>query len=537
MEKILSTDNATQAIEKINANFDLASTTGAKVIEDSFTGSGSDIVYYYFDAKPGDYIHVKFPGGTWSVSTGGTYRFWFGYVDKENTICWLTNICQLSWPVQEYGYDLYFPDDITNMKQGYLAFRATRGLNVPFTIEWLDKTNMKPYFSDEMVDTVTKVRARQGSSTVTLAICTDLHYRCVTEAYRPFAPYNAIAMGLTMKELGKRVRLDNIICMGDIIQGEQTAAIAKRDADDMQRSFARAEVPLLTTIGNHDDNRYYSREDGDRRLTKAEMHAYFAEYLDERVSIGGAEQECNCYRDIDRNKIRLISLLSTDLAGSYSFTSATRTWLSATFDSMPEGYKAIIFSHTPLRSERAWGEGFSNGAATETIIKNNSNKLIAFFDGHTHVDNLWMSPFPEVNIGCVKCYNPEGGELPASAPADASFAERASGDARELLYDVAVINQEEELLSCIRFGAGVDRYVHYIPVDVEAGGTTTLTPSVLTATSWTTRESESELISVEDGVVSIDGQAEEGSRLTVRAVDADGNFEIWAINVTSEEVV
>ena len=71
METILKTDNAYQAIDKINANFAEAGTGGGETvkIEGTFTGNGDTIVYYYFPAKPGDYIHIDFPNGTWATKS------------------------------------------------------------------------------------------------------------------------------------------------------------------------------------------------------------------------------------------------------------------------------------------------------------------------------------------------------------------------------------------------------------------------------------------------------------------------------------
>lgn len=535
MEKILKTDSAYSAIEKINANFDSVSTVGNKRIEGSISGSGDDTVFYQYEAAPGDYIHIYFPDGTWQTkSTRTNYnRFYIGYVNENGDRVGICNMCHEGWSVPSYGFDFYIPDDITDMDTAFLAFRAKSGVELKFILTWLDKEEMKPYFSDEMVDTVAKVRARQIGPCATFALCTDLHYRDIVEQYRPFAPYAPLAMTLTMKELGKRVRLDNVICMGDIIDGRQSVAQAKKDVNDIMRFFARTEVPLLYSMGNHDDNRYYHKDGGDRLFTKPEIHAYYVEHADERTSVGGAEYGCNYYRDLERNKIRLIILCSTNIAGSYNFTSDTRTWLTNTFASMPLGYKAIIFSHTPLQGDHAYGESFTSGSAVKDIINSNLDKFIIFFDGHTHADAQWASPILEVTLGASKCYNTQDGTPGADGPAEAYFCERAAGNEKEVLWDVVVVDADNELVSCIRFGAGVDRYVHYMPVEVAAGGTTTLIPTVIVADNWNTREDESSLISVADGAVSVDSSAEAGSRLMIRAYDEDGNIEIWCIKVTS----
>lgn len=509
--------------------------SGQKKIEDSITGNGNTSVLYYFDAKPGDYIHVYFPNGNWSTtSSRDDYnKFGFGWRDSNDVLNYTEAVfTEEPWPIPSYGYDIYFSDDITDMKDAYLLFRAASGLEVPFVLTWLSKYDMKDYFSDEMADTVEKVRKRQGNQTATLMICTDIHYRSTRESYRPFAPYSVHGMGLVMKEFARRVRIDNVVCLGDIIDGLFTAARGKLDARDLARVFSGIGVPLLYAVGNHDDNRYWNKQGGDRIFTADEIYAEFIQQVDERTTVEGAMHGCNYYRDLDRLGLRFIVLMSINFSGQYYFTTDTQNFLTATFNSMPSGYKAVIFTHTPLLQTHNYSTSttINGGTAVSNIIANNLDKFLVLIDGHTHFDDQWMSPFVEINIGATKVYNLESG-LSDAAPEGAYFCERAAGDAREQLWDVVVIDKVNSLLSCIRFGAGVDRYVHLTPVEVAVGGTTTLTPSVLTAASWETRTSEASSITIASGVVTVDAGATTGARLTAICKDASDNMEFWTIKV------
>ena len=508
---------------------------GEKTISASFVGDGDNTVRYYFDAHPGDYIHIDFPNGNWSTASARSsyYKLFFGYRDNNDVLYTIGGICYEPWTVQTKGYDLYVPNGATDMKDAYIGFRAVSNTEVPFVLTWLSKTEMKDYFLDEMADTVAKVRARQGNQAATLIVCSDIHYRDIDEDYRPFAPFAAPGAFLTMKEFARRVRVDNLVCLGDAIDGRQTAARGKMDARDIAKFLSAPELPILFAIGNHDDNRYYAKDGGDRSFTAGEIHAEFIQQVDERTSVGGAMQGCNYYRDIERLKLRFIVLMSINFNKQYYFTADTQNFLTATFASMPEGYKAVIFTHTPLLQSHTYSTSstLNGGQAIANIISANLDKFLAIYYGHVHIDNQWMSPFVEICLGCVKVYNQEGGVLPAAAPEGASFPERVVGDYREQLWDVAVIDKVNSLLSCIRFGAGVDRYVHLTPVEVSAGGTTTLTPSVLTASSWETRASEASSISIEGGVVSVDSGATSGTRLTAICKDASGNMEFWIIKV------
>lgn len=538
MEKILRTDNAYQAIDKINANFKEANTGGELAqYEGSFVGNGDTFVYAYFPAKAGDYMHLEFPGGTWDTkSSRENYnKLIWGYRDNSNALHNLAELAREPWPIPSYGFDLYLSDVSTDVKDAFIAVRAVSGNSVNFKVTWLSKTEMKSYFADEMADTVNKVRERQKNACLTLALCTDIHYRDIQEQYRPFGPYVAPGMTICMKELARRVRLDNVVCMGDAIDGLWTAARAKMDARDIAKDFSAIGVPLLYSMGNHDDNRYWNNEGGDRRLTEQEMYGEFIQQVDERAVLG-AMNGCNHYRDVDRAGIRLIVLMSNNFSGQYGYTNETQTWLTNTIASMPNDYKAIIITHAPPVASHNWsGTGYTGGGAIETIITNNKSKVLCLFEGHTHIDNVYVSPWPAVNICCQKVYNSENGlnNLGSSAPEDAWWPVRAVGDYREVLWDAVVVDQTNSLLSCIRFGAGVDRYIHLAPVSCSAGGTVTLTPSVITATTWHAKTSESESVSVDSsGVVTVESGVTSGTQLTIRAADADGNFEYWAIKVS-----
>ena len=509
---------------------------GSNFISDSFTGNGDTAVYYYFDAKPGDYLHIDFPDGNWQMSARQSesyYRLFFGWRDNNGTLHSMGGICYEAWTIQANGYDLYISEGAEDLKDVYLGFRAASGTVVPFVITWLSKTEMKDYFADEMADTVAKLRARQGTATATIIVCTDIHYRDIYEGYRPFAPFAAHGAGLAMKELARRVRIDNLICMGDAIDGLWDAAQGKMDARDVARILSNPDVPILYAIGNHDDNRYYANNSGDRAFTAREIHAEFIQQVDERTSVGGAMQGCNYYRDIDRLGIRFIVLMSINFNKQYYFTSDTQNFLTATFGSMPEGYKAVIFTHTPLLNAHTYSNAqtINGGQAISNIIAANLDKFLCIFYGHTHFDNQWVSPFVEINEGCVKVYNTVDGTCGVNAPEGAYFPERSVGDYRESLWDAVVVDKVNSLLSCIRFGAGVDRYIHLAPVEMAAGGTATLTPSVLTAASWETRTSEASSITIASGVVSVDAGATSGARLFAMAKDANGNREIWTIKV------
>lgn len=512
------------------------------VYKGTLEGGGDTLKYARFPAQKGDYLRIRFPDGDWATNKNrdNYNKLILGYV-RVNGVGYQEGreVLREGWSCPDYGFDFivepYNSVDPISEPFGGLSYRAVSNLKVPYVITRLSKTTPKSYFNDELAKTIRSVKDRivDGQSLV-FAICSDLHYCDIEEGYRPFAQFAPIQMAITMRAFTEKVRTDNVVCLGDVSDGRWTAARAKKDAYVCQWFLAQCKAPVLNVVGNHDDNRYYGQQEGDRQLTQAEIYSDMMAYNDERATVDGAMGGCNYYRDVERAKIRLITLMGINFSGAYAFTAETQDWLTTTFASMPEGWKAIIFTHVPPVADQNWsGSGYTGGTAIANIITANRDKVLFLYEGHTHIDNVYVDPWPAINIGCQKVYNSESGTnaVGSSAPEDAWWPIRAVGDYREVLWDAVVIDQTNALLSCIRFGAGVDRYVHLNPVTVAAGASVTLTPSVLTADTWHTKASEAGSIAVADGVVTLTSEAVSGSRLTVRAADADGNFEYWTILV------
>lgn len=529
MEKILRTDSAYQAIDKINANFEEGGGGSGDVLaKGNLVGDGTNFVFAYFNATPGSLIHIDF-GGNWGDVGGTSYnKVAVGYRDDElNYHALLLIPCGQT--INDDGCEVImstgYADEVHDM---YLAVRAPSGTAVPYTISSRNPA-MRVYYAEEMADTVRKVKDRQkNDNCLTFTMATDIHYRDGQAG--PFInPCAAISMGENMAEFANLVRLDNVVCLGDVIDGTKTAKQSMSEIGDIIRIFGWVKYPLVFAVGNHDDNRYYSSGVGERMFTQQEVVANIVAPVDERTSIGGAMAGCNYFRDVERNKVRIIVLIGGDFNGNYNFTSTTQTWLSETLASMPDGYKAIILTHIPPVRSHCWDNTqYQGGAEIASIIQGAGDKVICVFQGHTHLDNTFMSPYVAVMTSSQKCYvlsNLSG------APEDSVFPTRTGYDYREDLWNAVVVDLDNKIINVIRFGAGVDRYIHYTPISVSSGGSTTLTPSVITATAWHVRDSESSSISVSSGTVTVASGATSGSRLSVRAADADGNFEFWSIKV------
>ena len=320
--------------------------------------------------------------------------------------------------------------------------------------------------------------------------------------------------------------MENLICMGDIIDGRDERPVSIRDAKDTIRLLNSPGIPRLTIVGNHDDNRLATSSN---YFTPAEIYNDIVQSDDERASVDGTMNGLNWYRDDPRHKIRYIGLCAITFSQTYQYTTDTRNWLTATFASMPEGYQALIFTHTPPLGKWAWsGTQYSGGVELSNIIKTNLDKVIAVFFGHTHLDNSDVSPYVALNFSSNKCYDLVTGM--ADSPAGSVFPSRTTGTYTEDLWDVVIVDQADSLITCIRFGGGCDRYVHFSPVSVPIGGSAAMTASCITPATWGIKSADSAKVSVTSGgVVSVTSAATAGDRLYVEAKDSQGNTEIWVI--------
>ena len=141
--------------------------------------------------------------------------------------------------------------------------------------------------------------------------------------------------------------------------------------------------------------------------------------------------------------------------------------------------------------------------------------------GHSHIDAEFIKPYVEITNVCQKFEmvdTTEEGWLRISGYIDGMrVPERAEGTYTEDAWTICVLKPDSKELDMIRFGAGIDRYIHYDPIS-----SGTLTTRFSSATWYT---SDSDVATVSDGVVTITGTG----RCAIYAKDSDGNIEIWVI--------
>ena len=224
-----------------------------------------------------------------------------------------------------------------------------------------------------------------------------------------------------------------------------------------------AACPVMGTAGNHDS--WQDQQD----VTSAQIfkrHAARAK-VDYPGFVPLDKISANGYYDDPTVNIRYIILDAEPRSTSVSTNSnATITAnLTAMLGGMPEGYKAIIFSHKPLNS--SLGSSFKDGVNNAAVLEANKAKIICCINGHGHADA------GETKNGVLYIQTRAAAPTNYMGEADLSTA----GTADETAFDVFVVDQENDKIYAVRYGAGADRTfaipaaaVNQIPISTDESG-------------------------------------------------------------------
>lgn len=448
------------------------------------------------------------------------------------------------------------------------AVEFVEALNTNFELaEQGGGTVVKTKFRAELADTVAKVNTLDDEGGLVLLLLTDIHYLRDPDSwnsnFRDDPPVAASRLifddtAVNMKALLENVNgdVDAVLCLGDVIDGGNTIANSLLDADVSLAKFDELNIPLLLVLGNHDNNRNgYSGFD---TIQGSDLATTFMSHSSSAVTYPSPDTfyKTTYYKDFDTYKLRLICVYGQSFSSGnvYEFSSATRTFLAESLESLPEDYKAIFVTHVPPctkmnynNNTRKGGEsgdttvnGVTISGGVKGIIEHYGEKVIAMLYGHCHQDNVWADPFVSIGTCCNKSVAVNGNSSLWSA--DAVMPLRSPDDYRQDLWDVLLVKQTAKTIDMVRFGAGVDRRVHYEATECVAGSSVTLTNTFESGGTWGLRTSDTSKASVLNGVVSVNADTPVGTLLSVwysnqvvnvnKQVTGGTYKEYWTIKVT-----
>ena len=296
------------------------------------------------------------------------------------------------------------------------------------------KTDLaKPWIKEEACRVAEKVRKRLVDGCMVFAVMTDTHY-VINGTWQD----TVHALGL----LGKQIPLDGIIHLGDFTDGmvtkEATGYYVKKVLSDL-KSFG---VPVYPTIGNHDTN-YFKKNPG--LLSVQEQRDLYLDGKDVRYFV-------------DLPYVRLIFVDSFDPERRlrYGYSEDTIMWLDGALGALPDGKKAMIFSHLPpVTRLQYWAKSLYGEKELAEMLGKHRRSILAWINGHNHADHADCNEgFPVISITNAKCeefhdYKPGGAITPS----------RKLGDVTQEAWDVLLVEPDSGNMYFIRFGAGNDKAV------------------------------------------------------------------------------
>lgn len=337
----------------------------------------------------------------------------------------------------------------------------------PQTLNVLGKSPEKPksYYLDEIKDTTQKVKALTKEPALVFFLCSDVHYNTVKTDNR-LKLDSVTDMTTNMAALKKQIQVDGLICLGDIVDAKPPTKMdeTKQQIDYVMKRLQGVGVPLIYSMGNHDDNRYISRKDG-TVLTPQQIESMFMRYTLPNKVIDPSMNGLNYYVDYDRLKIRVFVVDSNypnpadGFHWSHGFSDNTVAWFSNCLNEVPKGWSVLVLTHRRLVQNKNPGKKwiYNQMKMVETVNNfiANGGTYIATISGHIHRDYSHSKPFLEFSVAAQKCQNIEAKKGKALAP------ERKLNTASEDLWDVLVIRPQSRKINTVRFGAGDDREWSY----------------------------------------------------------------------------
>lgn len=298
------------------------------------------------------------------------------------------------------------------------------------------------YVEEEIKDTANKLYAKAALGNVSIiGFSTDQHVSKWTDQHETTNTPGTIFGLKALRKIADMFPFNAVVFGGDYSNG--SASSINEGVYMVYAPLTGAACPVMGTAGNHDS--WQDQQD----VTNAQIfkrHAARAK-VDYPAFAPLDKISANGYYDDPTVNIRYI-ILDAEPRNTSVSTNSTATItanLTAMLAGVPEGYKAIIFSHKPLNS--ALGSGFKDAVNNATVLETNAEKIICCINGHGHTDAS------ETLNGVLYIQTRAAAPTNYMGVADLSSA----GTADETAFDVFVIDQENGKICAVRYGAGADR--------------------------------------------------------------------------------
>lgn len=483
--------------ENMNMEFTLGYRTAlsdGKLVPNSPCHMATEDVY---PAKKGDKLlladeNYLFVPAVFAPVCEEKYLYTYDYEPEGNWTTYTKNVTPDSYQASPYIFeeDCFFRVCIKRSDEQEMTESDEKKKNR--IIKWessVTKAELKPFFEEEVEDTVQKISQNPGE--LTLAILTDSHYAVNGTWDDTAVNIRTVNRELVAKKDSEHGEgFDAIIHLGDMTDGMVSKELTSKRVQSMLEDLKESGAAVLVMPGNHDSNYFWNKA---RAFTCEEMKELYGvkdgvlhkqngrktELSHNILACGNEDLGNRCDQERKRNHLnycvdvpayhlRMIFLDSFEDKGPirYGYSEETLRWLEDTIgnahDTFGQELKLLIFSHdAPLAQLDYWSYHIRNGNELVDILdrenKRDDTCVIGLLYGHTHADSVYEgASFPMIGIGCNKLEyfldkKPEGCTVP----------HRKMTDVSQDLWDVLKIDFDSQMMYLTRFGAGEDRMVAF----------------------------------------------------------------------------
>lgn len=272
--------------------------------------------------------------------------------------------------------------------------------------------------------------------------------------------------------------INTTFCGGDLppAYGQEYAIL--RSAQVYESDFTHATDNFFAVRGNHDFTiKQSSSENTGTTKSNAWTYSFLQRPNEQKLNLNPGKEYW--YYDNPVQKVRYIGLDTTPKSdtsipwGVIPIPDLDQAkWLINTLNELPKDYKVIVFSHIPLSLKLKYSDpnnkylcdiisAFANHRSVEVAVgdtklqvdfSSNSGKFIAAFSGHTHLDeDIVDDNVLHINTSCDAMYNDDPNYT----------TKRTQGTTNEQCFDSVSIDFDNNIINCIRIGAGTEELRSY----------------------------------------------------------------------------
>lgn len=358
-----------------------------------------------------------------------------------------------------------------------------------------DAEFMPEYVIEEADRLAMRVNEATNENTVVMLMVSDAHLKT-----GDLNSDNALRhMSQAMRRLAEKCRLDFAAYLGDMTSGGKDKSLNEAKKEFMNvNSYLHpvfSLVPSLRCSGSEDSlsKAYYRNGE---HISGDEIYSYIYDRNTQAVFPDSNKLRGYCYMDLEKEKLRIICLNTSDTYGTKLTPTAETAvmspaqlmWLCETLDlshkSDSNDWGIILVGHHPLNmSDKFNGakyivEKYAEGSQLYISVDNtdisynfsgkNSAEILAQFHGHLHnyrVNFITDKKIPLICIPNASLYDDNFYSDPSYTNAEnEEYAEettysKVSGSADDTAFCVVVLDKLTGIINVLHYGAGKDRIV------------------------------------------------------------------------------